>query len=213
MKILKDARRLLAVCYALALLGWLTAAAFDAGRAAIEKKQGGYFHAMLTAQDLTLNSFVNYADLEWDTPPYENPNLFLSTDSDSQLIWKGSGYIESVVLHADHYTPPGAVSLYYLLPGQSDYSETQKVYGTVTDTGEYTFTLGGISVVGLRVDPDSRGGIATLFTGLELNPEHGLLWYFLPDGGEWLLLLAMPAVAAAVVRLLAEIYFLGGRHV
>ena len=73
-------------------------------------------------------------------------------------------------LYAGHRLPPGGVALYYLLPGQTDYSETQKVYANVTDTGVYTFDLGGRWVTGLRIDPDSVGGVPTLFTGIELNP-------------------------------------------
>ena len=115
-------------------------------------------------------------------------------------------------MYADHYTPPGSVALYYLMPGQTDFSEQQKVYGAVTAKGEYTFTLGGKTVAGLRIDPDSRGGIATRFTGVQLNPAHSVLWYVIPRGGQWLLLLSMPAITAAVLKLLSEIYFLGGKH-
>lgn len=208
----KNSRRLMGVCYALAAAAWLALAVFGMVRAVWARSRGDYPRMVLTAQELVLNSFVNYADLEWDTPPYEDPDLYLSTDSDPQLIWQGGGYVESVVLYADHYTPPGAVALYYLLPGQTDFSERQKVYGAVTGSGEYTFTLDGKTVAGLRIDPDSRGGIATRFTGVQLNPAHSLLWYLIPRGGQWLLLLSLPALAAAVIKLLAEIYFLGGKH-
>ncbi len=211
-KLCTSSRRLLALLYALAAAGWLAMAVFGMVRAVWARSRGDYPRMTLTAGELTLNSFVNYADLEWDTPPYDDPDLYLSTDNDPQLIWQGGGYIESVVLYADHYTPPGAVALYYLLPGQTDFSEAQKVYGTVTAKGEYTFTLGGKTVAGLRIDPDSRGGIATKFTGIQLNPAYSVLWYIVPRGGQWLLLLSMPALTAAVIKLLAEVYFLGGKH-
>ena len=211
-KLCTSSRRLLALLYALAAAGWLAMAVFGMVRAVWARSRGDYPRMTLTAGELTLNSFVNYADLEWDTPPYDDPDLYLSTDNDPQLIWQGGGYIESVVLYADHYTPPGAVALYYLLPGQTDFSEAQKVYGAVTAKGEYTFTLGGKTVAGLRIDPDSRGGIATKFTGIQLNPAHSVLWYIGPRGGQWLLLLSMPALTAAVIKLLAEVYFLGGKY-
>lgn len=211
-KLCKNSRRLLMLCYLLAVIGWFVMAVFGMVRSVWARSRGDYPRMTLTAEELTLSSFVNYADLEWDTPPYDDPDLYLSTDSDPQIIWQGSGYLESVVLYADHYTPPGSVALYYLLPGQTDFSEQQKVYGAVTAKGEYTFTLGGKTVAGLRIDPDSRGGIATRFTGVQLNPAHSLLWYLIPRGGQWLLLLSLPALAAAVIKLLAEIYFLGGKH-
>ncbi len=211
-KLCKNSRRLLMLCYLLAVIGWFVMAVFGMVHSVWARSRGDYPRMTLTAEELTLSSFVNYADLEWDTPPYDDPDLYLSTDSDPQIIWRGSGYLESVVLYADHYTPPGSVALYYLLPGQTDFSEQQKVYGAVTAKGEYTFTLGGKTVAGLRIDPDSRGGIATRFTGVQLNPAHSVLWYVIPRGRQWLLLLSMPALAAAVLKLLSEIYFLGGKH-
>ena len=109
-------------------------------------------------------------------------------------------------LYAGHRLPPGGVALYYLLPGQTDYSETQKVYANVTDTGVYTFDLGGRWVTGLRIDPDSVGGVPTLFTGIELNPATP--WYdrFLPSGGQWLVLLFVPALAAAAAALILSFF-------
>ena len=47
------------------------------------------------------------------------------------------------MLDAAHRLPPGGVALYYLKPGQTDYSEAQKVYAKVTAPGVYTFDLGG----------------------------------------------------------------------
>ena len=112
-------------------------------------------------------------------------------------MYDGGGYIETVRLYAEHRLPPGSVALYYLLPGQTDYSETQKVFAHVVQPGVYEFDLGGKTVSGLRIDPDSVGGVATLFTGVELNPPQFWLLRFVPNGGQWLLLLGLPACAAA----------------
>ena len=51
------------------------------------------------------------------------PVVYLSTDSDPHIYWQGQGYIETAVLDAAHRLPPGGVALYYLKPGQTDYSE------------------------------------------------------------------------------------------
>ena len=73
-----------------------------------------------------------------------------------------------------HYLPPGSVALYYLRPGQTEYSETQKVFARVSGENQYAFDLGGLTVTGLRIDPDSVGGVPTLFTGIDLEPRaHG----------------------------------------
>ena len=106
-----------------------------------------------------------------------------------------------MVLDAAHRLPPGGVALYYLKPGQTDYTEAQKVYATVTAPGVYTFDLGGRWVTGLRIDPDSVGGVPTLFTGIELNPARAWYTRFIPTAGWWLVLTFGPCIAAAFVSL------------
>lgn len=212
MSFLKNSRRLTAACYLAAAVLWLVFGVGQSVRMLWARSRGEYPSRTLTAAELSMRSFENYENLEWDIPPYEDPDLYLTTDNDPQLVWQGNGYLETVVLHASHYTPPGAVALYYLRPGQTDFSEKQKVYAAVTGNGEYTFRLGGVQVSGLRIDPDSRGGIATLFKGVELNPPRPWYGYFCPTVRQWLLLLALPGVAAAILHLLGEIYFLGGKH-
>ena len=67
--------------------------------------------------------------------------------------------LETVELDAVHYLPSGSVALYYLRPGQTEYSETHKVFARVSGENQYTFDLGGLTVTGLRIDPDSVGGV------------------------------------------------------
>lgn len=198
----KRTLRRFALCYALALILWVV---FCLGRCAVmlmHRSSGDMPQTTLGAEDLTFESFECYLDLEWDTPPDDDPNWYLSTDNDPHILYDGGGYLETVRLYARHRLPPGSVVLYYLKPGQTDYSETQKVYGHVAGDGVYEFDLGGVEVSGLRIDPDSVGGVATLFTGIELNPARFWIWRFVPDGGQLLLLLGLPAVAAAAWALL-----------
>ena len=104
---------------------------------------------------------------------------------------------------SEYFLPPGAVVLYYLTPGQTDYTESQKVYGTMTDGG-VRFDVGGRYVTGLRVDTDSRGGVPTRLDGLCLNQDTAYLRRILPNAGQWVLLLAVPAAAAALAGLAAK---------
>ena len=102
------------------------------------------------------------------------------------------------------YTLEEVVSRTYLVkekPGQTDYTEAQKVYATATAPGVYTFDLGGRWVTGLRMDPDSVGGVPTLFTGIELNPARAWYTRFIPTAGWWLVLAFGPCIAAAFVSL------------
>ena len=149
------------------------------------------------AAELVTESFAPYSSNEWWTPPDDDPAWYLSTDSDPHIYWQGQGYIETVVLDAAHRLPPGGVALYYLKPGQTDYTEAQKVYAKVTAPGVYTFDLGGQWVTGLRIDPDSVGGVPTLFTGIDLNPPRPWYTRFVPTAGWWLVLAFAPAVASA----------------
>ena len=119
------------------------------------------------------------------------------------MYWQGQGYLDNVCLQAEYFLPPGAVVLYYLTPGQTDYTESQKIYGKMTDDG-VRFDVGGRYVTGLRVDTDSRGGVPTRLDGLCLNPDTAYLRRILPNAGQWVLLLTVPAAAAALAGLAAK---------
>ena len=114
--------------------------------------------------------------------------------------------LKTAVLDAAHRLPPGGVALYYLKPGQTDYTEAQKVYAKVTAPGVYTFDLGGQWVTGLRIDPDSVGGVPTLFTGIDLNPPRPWYTRFVPTAGWWLVLAFVPAVAAAMASAVCSFF-------
>lgn len=201
-----SARQLLTVAYALAAILWIVSVFARSAVMLSHKADGTMLTTTLTAENLQFESFVNYEDDEWHTAPVDEPGWYLSTDNDPHILWQGEAWVETVRLEAWHYLPPGSVTLYYLEPGQTDYSESRKVFAKVTGEGEYTFDLGGVTVTGLRIDPDSVGGVPTKFTGVELNPASP--WYerFLPNGGQWLCLLFLPAVAAALAALILDIF-------
>ena len=96
--------------------------------------------------------------------------------------------------------------MYYLRPGQTEYSETQKVFARVSGENQYTFDLGGLTVTGLRIDPDSVGGVPTRLDGVALNPVQPWYLRFVPNGGQWLLLLFAPAVGAAFACLAVDVF-------
>lgn len=198
-------RRLLGLCYALAVMLWLVYAIVSSALMLNHKMNGTMRHQTLTPADLTYESFRNYADDPWSTAPDDRENWYLSTDNDPHILWEGEAYLETVRLQVEQLLPPGSVTLYYLKPGQTDYRETQKVFAWQDTDGSYVFDLGGITVTGLRIDPDSVGGVPTLLTGVELNRPTA--WYrrFVPDGGQWILLLFGPAVAAGLLSVLRQI--------
>lgn len=197
-------RALLGYFYALAAVAWALWVLLS-GAIQLDNKMNGRMRTMnLMPDDLEFESFMNYADDEWATPPDDRENWFLSTDNDPHILWQGELFVTTVRLEVEQLVPPGSVALYYLKPGQQDYRESQKVYA-YQENGAYVFDLGGILVSGLRIDPDSVGGVPTRLIGIELNPATP--WYraWLPTGGQWLLLLAVPPLLAALAGLLRQI--------
>ena len=199
-------RRLLGLCYALGVMLWVVYALVGSALMLNHKMNGTMRHQTLTPDELTYESFRNYDDDPWSTAPDDRDNWYLSTDNDPHILWEGEqAYVETVRLQVEQLLPPGSVMLYYLKPGQTDYRETQKVFAWQDTDGSYVFELGGITVSGLRIDPDSVGGVTTRLTGVELNRPTAWYLRFVPSGGQWILLLFGPAVAAAFLSLLRQI--------
>lgn len=198
-------RRLLGLCYALGVMVWLLYAVISSALMLNHKMNGSMRSLTLTAQDLSYESFLDYDDDPWSTAPDEREDWYLSTDNDPHILWEGEVYVETVRLRVEQLLPPGSVTLYYLKPGQTDYRETQKVYAWQDEDGSYVFDLGGVTVTGLRIDPDSVGGVPTRLLGVEINPTTPWYGRFIPKGGQWLLLLFGPVVAAAFLSLLRQI--------
>ena len=205
-KPLLKARQLLLLAYLLAAVLWVVRCLVGCGVMLNYKLQGKMPQTHVDAAELVTESFAPYSSNEWWTPPDDDPAWYLSTDSDPHIYWQGQGYIETAVLDAAHRLPPGGVALYYLKPGQTDYTEAQKVYAKVTAPGVYTFDLGGQWVTGLRIDPDSVGGVPTLFTGIDLNPLRPWYTRFVPTAGWWLVLAFAPAVAAAMTSAVCSFF-------
>lgn len=195
-------RQLLAVCYGLAAALWVASWLWGGFVLLRWNLQGQMPRRAADAQELSYEGVAFYAENGW-TPPGEGGNWCISTDSDPRIYWQGQGYLDNVTLKVRYKLPPDAVVLYYLTPGQTDYTEKQKVFGKVLDGGVY-FDVGGRYVTGLRIDPDSRGGVPTRLDGIYLNENTSYLRRLLPDIGQWVLLLTAPAAAAALAGLAAK---------
>ena len=198
-------RAVLGYFYALAAALWVLWVLLSSAVALDHKMNGTLRTQTLGPDDLSYESFMSYADDEWATPPDDRPDWYLSTDNDPHILWQGEAFVTRVRLQAEQLLPPGSVALYYLTPGQTDYRESQKVYGYRVGENTYEFDLGGVSVTGLRIDPDSVGGVPTRLIGVELNPPQAWFWSFVPSGGQWLVLLFAPPMLAALVTLVYQV--------
>ena len=186
--------RPLLLAWAAGLAIWLLLGCVSLAKTAWYARQG-----LAATQSLSLEDFTPVGIQPYDAG--EEGPWYISTDGDAQLLWQGDAYLNTVWLFIEHESPPQAVMLYWKTPGQTDFSPRQSVYGTLTAPDVYTFDLGGVRVSEVRIDPDSVGGVATLFTGVQLNPPRFWLLRFVPSAGQLLLLLALPSCAAAAFAL------------
>lgn len=101
-------QQLLLLAYLLAVVFWLVQGLLGSVVMLNYKLKGEMPRQTVAPADLTTESFAPYSSNEWWTPPDDNPNWYLSTDSDPHIYWQGQGYIETVRLYAGHRLPPGA---------------------------------------------------------------------------------------------------------
>ena len=113
-KTLFNPRQTLVLAYLLAVVLWLVRCLAGSAVMLNYKMQGKMPQVTLAPDELTTESFAAYSSNEWWTAPDDDPNWYLSTDSDPHIYWQGQGYIETVELDAAHRLPPGGVALYYL---------------------------------------------------------------------------------------------------
>lgn len=187
-------KRWLAFFYAAALVLWLAAAALGAVQA---------------GQPASIDpaGFTQVGAVETE-PAADAPAgsvTFTSTDADPQLYWEGTARVDTVQVQMTQDRPSGGVTLYYRTEGQTDYSEAQKVWADQTAPGVWQFDLGGVEVTGLRLDPDSEGGVTSCLSAVTLNPVEPLWRRLIPDAGTLLVLAAAPLLLAALAGELTEL--------
>lgn len=187
-------KRWLAFFYAAALVLWLAAAALGAVQA---------------GQPASIDpaGFTQVGAVETE-PAADAPAgsvTFTSTDADPQLYWEGTARVDTVQVQMTQDRPSGGVTLYYRTAGQTDYSEAQKVWADQTAPGVWQFDLGGVDITGLRLDPDSEGGVTSCLSAVTLNPAEPLWQRLIPDAGTLLVLAAAPLLLAALAGELTEL--------
>ena len=187
-------KKLVAACYLAALLLWLAQGVGVLVQTAWYAHEGIAGERVLSMDDLEMISIKRYENAQDPDGAW-----YVSTDSDPQFFWEGNAWVRQVVLDVEHLRPGNGVELYYRLPGQALYSARQTVYAERDAQGRFVFDLGGRLVSGLRIDPDSIGGIPARFNALVIDPPQGWYTAFVPDAGQWLLLLFLPLLLSALV--------------
>ena len=183
----------LAALYLAAAMLFLLGCGVGCARGAYYRGRGLAGHRTLTAENVTYQSIRPY---DTDIPAGET--WFVSTDTDPQLLWEGDAWVERVVLHVQQHKPATGVELYYRAAGQTEFDTRHVVYGVPDGSGGYVFDLRGQHVSGLRIDPDSVGGVLTKFDGVELNAPRPWWKALVPTGAEDVLLALAPLTLAAL---------------
>lgn len=186
-------KKLIAGCYLAALFLWLAQGVGVLVQTAWYTGQGMAGERTITMDDLGMISIKRYEN-------EQDPDgvWYVSTDSDPQFFWEGDVWVRKIVLDIEHARPGNGVELYYRLAGQAVYSARQTVYAERDAEDRFVFDLGGKLVSGLRIDPDSLGGIPTRFNALVIDPPQGWYTAFVPNAGQWLLLLFLPLLFSAL---------------
>lgn len=183
----------LAALYLAAAVLFLLGCGVGCARGAYYRGRGLAGHRTLTAENVTYQSIRPY---DTDIPAGET--WFVSTDTDPQLLWEGDAWVERVVLHVQQHKPATGVELYYRAAEQTEFDTRHVVYGVPDGSGGYVFDLRGQHVSGLRIDPDSVGGVLTKFDGVELNAPRPWWKALVPTGAEGVLLALAPLTLAAL---------------
>ena len=183
----------LAALYLAAAVLFLLGCGVGCARGAYYRGRGLAGHRILTAENVTYQSIRPY---DTDIPAGET--WFVSTDTDPQLLWEGDAWAERGVRHVQQHKPATGVELYYRAAGQTEFDTRHVVYGVPDGSGGYVFDLRGQHVSGLRIDPDSVGGVLTKFDGVDLNAPRPWWKALVPTGAEGVLLALAPLTLAAL---------------
>ncbi len=152
-------------------------------------------------QTLAPDECVLSSLLETKNPVTGEDGWLVSTDTDPHMEWTGERFVSTLTLTMSSLRPTGAVVLYYKTPGQADYSVKQMVYAQKTGNDTYEFSLGGKYVTALRLDPTSNGAVFLKPGAATINRPGSWLRSLVPNGLQWMLLLAAGPVLAALWKL------------
>lgn len=126
--------------------------------------------------------------------------VYQSISADPQMILAElPTKVRTLRFTAEYSNSPNEIDLYYTTKAGQDFSNTMRVWPIIQEDGSYLFTLPHESIKSLRLDPSST--IAKIeFGEIVLNEPQSALQYFNPGWSGLVLLLILPAFAAAILR-------------
>lgn len=199
--------RMLAVLYAVAVLGWGTYAALSAGRAA------GCTERQLAVAEADAEALIEPIPGRNDWELYADGAL-ITTDNDAYLTWTVDSTVTGLRLRLFSSQPIYDSELFYTTAAGQDISDSRRLRPQFVDAenGIYEFRFARpTEVYQLRLDPTGAGGVFVKLQEVLLNPRRGTAEWLLPDAAQLTALLAAPALTALAVREIIPICRRDGR--
>ncbi len=199
---LRPQRLFPALCYLLAVLGWLVGAATAFGGDAAAKANGTLREQTLTVADFALADLtVTGQGAGADGVPYTE---LVTASNDPQMILEDvSGQtVRSLQMTAGYTGTVREMCLYYTTAPGQDYSQDRRVFPVRQADGSYLYTLPREHFVSLRLDPCSpeEGKTVTIdVKELRLNRPAAAASYFAPSWYQLFCLALYPGLVAAAL--------------
>ncbi len=142
---------------------------------------------------------LSVADFELVNATAEG-NVVTSTNEDPQMIYTAQDIrLDSLTLVVGYNMHPYERCLYYSTDPAQPFGQDRRVWPVENADGSVTFSLPA-GVRSIRLDAGSRTNLEMTFESIVLNAPRTAADYFMPDGGGWFALLALPGFAAAVLQ-------------
>lgn len=188
--------------YLLALLIYVASCFVLWARDAVNLQDGLLNRRQLWLEDFTLVSVLQLATVD-------GKQSFVSTDSDPQLHYlpNTAFRVNRVVFSATATSKPsGEIALYYTTQTGDDFSEDKKIWAKQNQNGDWYFDLWGRKITGLRLDPDTSGGVVWHVNSIVLNEKIPPADYFIPSArAVFALVFFPPLVAAGLLEVLSAV--------
>lgn len=180
---------LVLVCYVVAIVGVFAVKTFYFVSDKISVANGSLVQTTLVPEDFDLVALEPIGG-----------GVYQSIDADPQMILiELPTKVRNLTLRTTYSSKPLEIDLYYTTKLGQDFGKTMRVWPVIQADGSYLFTLPHESIQSLRLDPASAA-VKIEFEEISLNQPQSAIQYFNPGWSGLVLLLVLPAFAAAILR-------------
>lgn len=193
--LLRSDRRLIAFCYAAFFAVSVLACLYGFAEDRVQRALGNVQVSTLSPADFALTDLAANEDGTY-TSQSPDPRMTLADPP---------AYVRSVTVTAQFLNmDPGEFCLFYQpRPDMEDFDVSYRIWAHRNDDGTYTFTLPRGRVYALRLDPGIYTGLTFSMGDIVLNAPRSLASWCTPTRPWLLAFAAVPALAAAAVKVLA----------